>query len=107
MSAGPPWKALAAALLAAVLAACAGDRAGPPATPPAPTSGGESIETASPVGPEPTSEAPPPGEPPGPGAEALDGASDEDCVARCVSARQMQAVAIEKIEADCRAECGE
>ena len=92
--------------LLVLVTACGGDRAAPPAVPPAPESGGEPVEVVTPAGPEPTSEAPPPGDRAGAAGAAQDAGPDDDgCVTRCVNARQMQAVSMEKIEADCRAEC--
>ncbi len=38
-------------------------------------------------------------------AKAGPGADKDDCVQRCVQSRQMEARAVEDIEADCRKEC--
>ena len=89
------------ALLLLLLAGCAGPTAQPagpaPAEPPPPETGGERLEPAHPTGGPPTA--------PGPDA-APPSANDFDaCVKECVRSRQMQAVSMEKIEADCQGEC--
>ena len=85
-----------------LLAGCGYTAPGPAspaaAEPPPPETGGERMGDQHPTG----------GSEIAPGADAGPGASANEfdvCVKECVRQRQMQAVSMEKIEADCQGEC--
>lgn len=86
-------------LLVLALAVGCGDTAPGPtapaqAEPPAPETGGERMGEPHPTGGGPVA--------PGPDGGAY---GFETCVKECVRNRQMQAIPMEKIEADCQGEC--